>query len=65
MRDSVKCGVLGWEGFGVRVRGQFLSFIHIKYEPPSRPRTLSKVSCGVWVGDDCQLGSKGILESKP
>ena len=30
--------------------------LHIKYEPPTKPRTLSKVWCGWW--------SKGILECR-
>ena len=47
-RDRVKYGILGGEGVGVGVGGQFL--ILIKYEPPNIPRIISKVrSGGGWV----------------
>ena len=54
LRDSVKYGMLGGER-GWKVSSLSLDRLHMKYEPPNIPRTLSKVWCnGCW--------SKGLLE---
>ena len=46
----------------VRMGGQFL-ILHIKYEPPTRPRTLSKVGSGGAGGQ--KAFKRGLLWSKP
>ena len=60
--------MMGGEKGGWKVDSSAQIGLHIKYEHPTRPRTLSKVSCGWWADglwvDGWWVGgwSKGILE---